>query len=42
MIRGLQMVWVGPKTREATRKFQSDIGFVADGYVGYELFQQLQ
>ena len=32
----------GPKTREATRKFQSDIGFVADGYVGYELFQQLQ
>ena len=33
---------VGPKTREATRQFQSDIGFVADGYVGYELFQQLQ
>jgi len=32
----------GPKTREATRKFQSDIGFIADGYVGYELFQQLQ
>ena len=32
----------GPKTREATRQFQSDIGFVADGYVGYELFQQLQ
>ena len=32
----------GPKTRQATRKFQSDIGFVADGYVGYELFQQLQ
>jgi len=32
----------GPKTREATRKFQSDIGFVADGYVGYDLFQQLQ
>jgi membrane-bound lytic murein transglycosylase B len=32
----------GPKTSQATRKFQSDIGFVADGYVGYELFQQLQ
>ena len=32
----------GPKTREATKKFQSDIGLVADGYVGYELFQQLQ
>jgi len=32
----------GPRTRQATRKFQSDIGFVADGYVGYELFQQLQ
>jgi membrane-bound lytic murein transglycosylase B len=32
----------GPKTRQATRKFQSDIGFVADGYVGYELFQQFQ
>jgi len=32
----------GPKTRSATRQFQSDIGFVADGYVGYELFQQLQ
>ena len=32
----------GPKTREATRQFQSDIGFVADGYVGYELFEQLQ
>ena len=32
----------GPKTRRATRKFQSDIGLVADGYVGYELFQQLQ
>ena len=32
----------GPKTRTATRKFQSDIGFVADGYVGYELFEQLQ
>jgi len=32
----------GPKTRRATRMFQSDIGFVADGYVGYELFQQLQ
>ena len=32
----------GPKTRNATRQFQSDIGLVADGYVGYELFQQLQ
>ena len=32
----------GPKTRSATRQFQSDIGLVADGYVGYELFQQLQ
>jgi membrane-bound lytic murein transglycosylase B len=33
---------VGPKTRQATRLFQSDIGLIADGYVGYELFQQLQ
>ena len=33
---------VGPKTRQAARKFQSDIGLIADGYVGYELFQQLQ
>ena len=33
---------VGPKTRQATRMFQSDIGLIADGYVGYELFQQLQ
>jgi adenylate kinase len=32
----------GPQTRSATRQFQSDIGLVADGYVGYELFQQLQ
>jgi len=32
----------GSKTRSATRQFQSDIGLVADGYVGYELFQQLQ
>jgi len=32
----------GPKTREATRMFQSDIGLVADGYIGYELFQVLQ
>ena len=32
----------GPKTRRATRMFQSDIVLVADGYVGYELFQQLQ
>jgi len=32
----------GSKTRQATRKFQSDIGLTADGYVGYELFQQLQ
>ena len=32
----------GPKTRQATRMFQSDIGLIADGYVGYELFQQLQ
>ena len=33
---------VGSKTRKATRQFQSDIGLTADGYVGYELFQQLQ
>jgi len=33
---------VGPKTRSATRQFQADIGLVADGYVGYELYQQLQ
>ena len=32
----------GSKTRKATRSFQSDIGLTADGYVGYELFQQLQ
>ena len=32
----------GSRTRQATRKFQSDIGLTADGYVGYELFQQLQ
>ncbi|MDB9865468.1 lytic murein transglycosylase [Candidatus Thioglobus sp.] len=32
----------GTKTRKATRQFQSDIGLTADGYVGYELFQQLQ
>jgi len=32
----------GPKTRSAARQFQSDIGLVADGYVGYELYQQLQ
>ena len=32
----------GSKTRKATRQFQSDIGLTADGYVGYELFQQLQ
>jgi membrane-bound lytic murein transglycosylase B len=32
----------GSKTRKATRNFQSDIGLTADGYVGYELFQQLQ
>ena len=32
----------GPKTREATRMFQSDIGLVADGYIGYELLQVLQ
>jgi len=32
----------GPKTRQATRLFQSDIGLTADGYVGYELFKQLQ
>ena len=32
----------GPKTRQATRKFQYDVGLTADGYVGYELFQQLQ
>ena len=32
----------GPKTRSATRKFQADIGLEADGYVGYQLFQQLQ
>ena len=36
--------WYGrSKRREAaTKQFQSDIGLVADGYVGYELFQQLQ
>ena len=33
---------LGPKTREAARKFQSDIGMVADGYVGYELLQKFQ
>ena len=32
----------GPKTRQKTMEFQSDIGLEADGYVGYELFQQLQ
>ena len=32
----------GSKTQKATRQFQSDIGLTADGYVGYELFQQLQ
>ena len=32
----------GKKTRSATKQFQADIGLVADGYVGYELFQQLQ
>ena len=33
---------LGPKTRAAARKFQSDIGMVADGYVGYELLQKFQ
>ena len=33
---------LGPKTREAARQFQSDIGMVADGYVGYELLQKFQ
>ena len=33
---------LGPKTRAATRQFQSDIGMVADGYVGYELLQKFQ
>ena len=33
---------LGSKTRSATRKFQRDIGMVADGYVGYELLQKLQ
>ncbi|MCS5591861.1 MAG: lytic murein transglycosylase [Gammaproteobacteria bacterium] len=32
----------GPKTRGAARDFQRDIGMIADGYVGYELFQRLQ
>jgi len=32
----------GPKTRAAAKDFQKDIGMVADGYVGYELFQRLQ
>jgi membrane-bound lytic murein transglycosylase B len=33
---------LGPKTRAAARQFQSDIGMVADGYVGYELLQKFQ
>ena len=33
---------LGSKTRSATRKFQRDIGMVADGYVGYELLEKLQ
>ena len=33
---------VGPKTRAAAKVFQRDIGMIADGYVGYELFQRLQ
>ncbi len=33
---------LGPKTRAATRQFQSDIGMVVDGYVGYELLQKFQ
>ncbi len=33
---------LGPKTREAARQFQSDIGMVADGYIGYELLQKFQ
>ncbi len=32
----------GPKTRAAARNFQADIGMIADGYVGYDLFQKLQ
>ena len=32
----------GPKTRNAAKSFQRDIGMIADGYVGYELFQRLQ
>jgi membrane-bound lytic murein transglycosylase B len=32
----------GPKTRAAAKNFQKDIGMIADGYVGYELFQRLQ
>jgi membrane-bound lytic murein transglycosylase B len=32
----------GPKTRAAAKDFQKDIGMIADGYVGYELFQRLQ
>lgn len=32
----------GPKTRGAARDFQKDIGMIADGYVGYELYQRLQ
>ncbi len=33
---------LGSRTREAARKFQLDIGMVADGYVGYELLQKFQ
>ncbi|MGE4571051.1 MAG: lytic murein transglycosylase [Gammaproteobacteria bacterium] len=32
----------GPKTRAAAKDFQKDINMIADGYVGYELFQRLQ
>ncbi len=32
----------GPKTREATRKYQKSNNLPIDGYVGYQLLQQLQ
>ncbi|SMN13207.1 Membrane-bound lytic murein transglycosylase B precursor [Bathymodiolus heckerae thiotrophic gill symbiont] len=32
----------GPKTRHATRQFQQSVGLPVDGYVGYQLLQQLK
>ncbi|MBT7412013.1 MAG: peptidoglycan-binding protein, partial [Candidatus Thioglobus sp.] len=32
----------GPKTRNATRDYQRANNLPIDGYVGYQLFQQLQ